>query len=131
MEMSNDIEQALRHSYDRFIHKPEWMLLATNYGLYLGHLVMTDAPTDIERSVTLAAGASALHERLAMDYVLGTLRFGLTFADTGIVVYAFTGNSWVLTLMFAEANLIVLTSTLQVLPDIVANLAQLELTGRW
>jgi uncharacterized membrane protein len=61
-----------------------------------------------------------------MEHYLGTCLYGLTFADKGFVITAFVGNSWVLSLKFLQANLTVLASTLQAIPEIVDNFAQLE-----
>ena len=130
MEMNSEIYQVLLNIDKLFSPKPHWLVLATADGFYLGHLAQPDQWLDTQRIVALSAGAVGHHERRTMEHDLGTLRYGLTFADNGFVITAFTGNDWVLSLMFKEANLAALISTLQVLPDAIDNLAQLESTKR-
>jgi hypothetical protein len=126
MGMSSGIYQGLLNSDELFSPKPQWLVLATVDGAYLGHLVRPDTQIEIDRIALLAAGAVGHHERRAMEHDLGALQYGLTFADNGFVITAFTGNNWVLSIMFNEANLIALMSTLQVLPRVVDNLTKLE-----
>ena len=126
MAMNSEIHQALLQSDEQFIPKPQWLVLTTADGAYLGHLVRPDIPIEIDRIALLAAGAVGHHERRTMEHDLGALRYGLTFANSGFVITAFTGINWVLSLMFKEATLTALTSTLQVLPKVVDNLSQLE-----
>ena len=130
MEINGEIYQALLQSDALFIPKTQWLVLATVHGEYLGHLAKPGTAIEIDRIALLAAGASGHHERRTMEHDLGAVRYGLTFAENGFVITAFTGNNWVLSLMFKEANLAVLMSTLQVLPEVVENLAQLESTKR-
>ncbi len=40
--MNSDIQQALQHSFDRFTHRPEWLVLATVIGDYLDQHPATD-----------------------------------------------------------------------------------------
>jgi hypothetical protein len=126
MGMSSGIYQGLLNSDELFSPKPQWLVLATVDGAYLAHLVRPDTQIEVDRIALLAAGAVGHHERRTMEHDLGALRYGLTFADNGFVITAFTGNNWVLSLMFNEANLTTLISTLQVLPTVVGDLAQLE-----
>jgi hypothetical protein len=126
MAMSSGIYQALLQSNEQFVPKPQWLVLATIHGEYLGHLVKPDTHIEIDRITLLAAGASGHHERRTMEHDLGAVRYGLTFADKGFVITAFIGDNWVLSLMFKEATLTALMSTLQGLPKVVDNLVQLE-----
>jgi hypothetical protein len=126
MASSIDIDQALQRSYDLFSPKPQWLVLATVTGDYLGRLVQPNISIEIDRLTALAAAAAGHHERVAMEHDLQPVRYGLTFADNGFVITAFVGSERVLSLQFTEANLDALMKTLQVLPKIVDNLFQLE-----
>ncbi|MBI1279824.1 MAG: hypothetical protein GC179_16975 [Anaerolineaceae bacterium] len=124
--MNSEIDRILHQSHDSFTDKPQWLVIATIHGDYVGHLVQADTSIELDRVIALVAAGAGHHERYADEYNLGTLRFGLTYANKGFVVTAFTGHKWVLCLKFTEANLTVLMNALQVLPKVVDDLAQLE-----
>lgn len=116
MVQQSDMKKALHLVWEQFIEKPEWLVLATVEGLYLAHVAAPDMIIELERIAALAAAAAGHHERRAMEYQLGRLRYGLTFAEHGFVIAAFVAEDWVLSLKFNTTSTIVLANTLQRLP---------------
>lgn len=125
--MNSDIQQALQHSFNRFTHRPEWLVLATVIGDYLDHVALPTVTVEIDRAAALAGAAGGHHERIAMEHGLGALHFGLTVADNGFTIAAFVGSGWVVCMKFIGANL---TETLGMLPEALAPLVQLEAEQR-
>jgi len=125
--MTNEMQQALQHSFDRFTHRPQWLVLATVIGDYLDHIALPTATVEIDRAAALAGAAGGHHERIAMEHGLGALHFGLTVGDDGFVIAAFVGSGWVACMKFTKANL---AETLGMLPEALAPLIQLEAEQR-
>lgn len=125
--MSNEMQQALQHSFDRFTHRPQWLVLATVLGDYLGHVAQPNETVEIDRAAALAGAAGGHHERIAMEHRLGELHFGLTVAEDGFAIAAFVGSGWVACMKFTKANL---AETLGMLPEALAPLIQLEAEQR-
>jgi hypothetical protein len=117
MMQQADLENALHRVQEQFTVQPEWLVLATTAGLYLAHVASPNMITELDRIVALAAAAAGHHERRAMEYGLGRLQYGLTFAERGFVIAAFVSEDWVLSLKFNTASTAVLSDILQALPD--------------
>ncbi|MBZ0282375.1 MAG: hypothetical protein K8L97_16660 [Anaerolineae bacterium] len=125
--MTNDMHQALQHSFDRFTHRPQWLVLATVLGDYLGHVAQPNVTVEIDRAAALGGAAGGHHERITMEHGLGAVQFGLTVGDDGFVIAAFVGSGWVLCMKFTGASL---PETLGTLPDALVSLVQLEAEQR-
>jgi hypothetical protein len=126
MEMQDAVGQALAQCYDRFVHKPQWLVLATAVGEHLGHFIQPGTSIEPDRVTALAAAAAGHHERRAMEFQLGSVQYGLSFGTTGFEVVVFLVREWVLSLKFAESDRAILIDTLQILPEAVDPLIQLS-----
>ncbi len=126
MEMNRDIQQTLDYCKTLFAVPPQWLVLSTVRGEYVGHVILSEAHIEIERIVALSAGAAGHYERHAMEYRLGSAHYGLTLAEAGFVIYAFVGKERILCLLFKDATLTTLTAVLRDMPDVVEHLGSVD-----